>query len=191
MIWFFIGPFIFFSNRKDGYSNSIQTLTTKPNAKISKGQWWLLNYLLPLLLATFLAFNSQWFLIALSLYGYFIFIALLKYVRVIKRGNAWLKKGMYSTVYTFYKENNRWMGWAIFFPIPFAFLVRPYKQKMQAVREHPRDCHNCGKKMTRLSEATEDEHLPKQNQFEEKSTIRKITMFGFVLRAILFRLNSM
>lgn len=167
MGWFIVGPFVFFMKRKSGYSNSIQTSSDKPNSKISKGQWWLLCYLLPLGLATFLSFNNDWVLIALSFYGYFIFMALLKYLRVLSRGNAWLKKGLYSTVYTFYKENSKWMGLVILFPIPFAFLIRPYKRKMQAVREHPRDCHQCGTKMNRLSEATEDKYLSKEYQFEE------------------------
>lgn len=167
LCWIIFGPIIFFASRKRGFSNSIQTPQDKPNSKISKGQWWWLFYLLPILLATYLALTNQWILNLVGLYGYFALLGLHKYYRVITRANVWLKKGMYHTVYSFYKENSGWMGWAILFPIPFAFLVRPYKHKMQAVREHPRDCRQCGKKMKRLSEATEDEHLPKENQFEE------------------------
>jgi uncharacterized protein len=166
LCWIIVGPVMFFASRKTGFSDSIQRPQNKPNSEISKSQWWLFFFLLPILLATYLAFNDHWFITVAGLYGYFALLGLHKYYRVLTRGNVWLKKGMYQTVYSFYKENS-WMGWAIFFPIPFAFLIRPYKKRIQAVREHPRDCHNCSKKMTRLSEATEDEHLPKEHQFEE------------------------
>jgi uncharacterized protein len=166
LCWIIVGPVMFFSSRKTGFSDSIQRPQNKPNSEISKAQWWVFFFLLPILLATYLAYNDHGFITAAGLYGYFAVLGLHKYYRVITRGNVWLKKGMYHAVYSFYKENG-WMGWAIFVPIPFAFLLRSYKNRIQAVREHPRDCHQCKKKMKRLSEATEDAHLPKEHQFEE------------------------
>lgn len=166
--WFIIGIIIYFVKRKRGFSNSRHAPDKKlPSAKLSSWQWLLLVYLFPMILAVILSYAHRWDVYVGGMYGYFGLLSLSKYNRVITRGNQWLKKGEYHTVYNFYKENNRWLGWAILFPAPFAFLIGLYKKKMEAVRTYPRDCHNCGKKMNRLDEAAEDVYLKKESQFEE------------------------
>ncbi len=166
--WFLIGLIIYFVKRKRGFSNSRHAPDKKlPSAKISSWQWLFLVYLFPMILAVILAYAHRWDVYVGGMYGYFGLLSLGKYNRIITRGNEWLKKGEYHTVYNFYKENNRWLARAIFFPLPFAFLIGLYKKKMEAVRTYPRDCHKCGKKMNRLDEAAEDEYLKKESQFEE------------------------
>lgn len=166
--WFFVGIIIFFVKRKRGFSNSKHAPDKKlPSAKISSWQWLLLVYLFPMILGVILPYAHRWDVYVGGMYGYIGLLSLSKYNRVIARGDQWLKKGEYHTVYNFYKENNRWLGWAIFFPLPFAFLISLYKKKMVAVRTYPRDCHSCGKKMNRLDETAEDEYLKKEFQFEE------------------------
>ncbi|MBL7860512.1 MAG: TPM domain-containing protein [Cyclobacteriaceae bacterium] len=166
--WFFIGLIIFFVKRKRGFSNSRLAPKEVPSAAISSWQWLLLVYFLPMVLAWMLPYFQRWDVYVGSLYGYVGVLSLGKYTRVISRANQWLAKGHHQTVYSFLKDNQKWIGLAVFYPIPFAFLVRPYKKKMENVRMYPRDCHHCGKKMIRLNEAMEDEHLGKELQFEEE-----------------------
>ena len=168
LAWLLVGIIIFFVKRKRGFSNSKHAPDKKlPSAKISSWQWLLLVYLFPMILAMILSYAHRWDVYLGGMYGYFGLLGLGKYSRVIARGNEWLKKGEYHTVYNFFKENNRWLGLAILFPVPFAFLISIYKKRIEAVRKYPRDCHNCGKKMNRLDEAIEDEYLKKEFQFEE------------------------
>jgi uncharacterized protein len=54
-----------------------------------------------------------------------------------------------------------------FLPIPFAFMYGAYKRKLQFVRNHPRDCKQCGKPLTKLDEQADDQFLSKGQLLEE------------------------
>lgn len=166
-VWFFIGLILFFIKRKRGFSNSRLAPKDVPSASLSSGQWFFWVYLLPIVLALVLPYAKRWDLYAGGLYAYFGLLNVSKYLRILSRANHWLAKGEYHKVYTFLYENRNWLGQAILFPIPFAFLIRPFKKKIEAVRLYPRKCHKCQNKMTRLDETAEDAHLSKEFQFEE------------------------
>jgi len=168
LVWLIGGPGYFFANRKSGFANSKTFYVNGPHTTIKKGNWWLWYYILPIMLLVTITFISNLIIFFGSLYVFLMLSAVGKYSRMIRSGNEWLKKGDYRTVYDFYQKNKAVKGLAFLFPIPFAFLVSNFKNRLLEARQHPRPCKNCKQLISApLSEADEDELLTEETIFEE------------------------
>ena len=111
--------------------------------------------------------NSVWVFIG-SFYGYWILGAAETRVRTNTVYDKYLEKKEFYTLHQFLTDKlSFWKMTAILLPIPFAFLYRGYKNRLTFLREHTRDCAQCGKPCTKLSEKTEDPFLDQKQQFEE------------------------
>ncbi len=168
LLWFIIGPFYFFSQRKSGFANSKTFYHNGPHTTIKKGNWWLWYFLLPILLLITIPFLSSRLIFYGSIYVFLMLLAIGKYNRMIASANDWLSKGEYRTVYEFYQKYKGVIGLAILFPIPFAFLISNFKKRKLAARQHPRPCLKCNQLIVApMTEATEDEFLNAETIFEE------------------------
>jgi uncharacterized protein len=168
LAWLLGGPFYYFTQRKSGFANSKNFYQDGPNTTMTKGNWWLWYFILPIiLLITITYVDNRWIFYG-SIYGYLMLLALGKYNRMIRSANAWLKKGEYRTVYEFYQKNKGAMGLALLFPIPFAFLMGNFKKRIMGARHYPRPCNKCKQLIPApLTETAEDEFLSAETLFEE------------------------
>ena len=79
-----------------------------------------------------------------------------------------MEKKDYYGLYNLYQEKKSfWTMVAVFIPVPFAFMVPAYNKRMKFLRDHPRDCGQCGQQATKHSEASEDPFLNDKQKFEE------------------------
>ena len=167
--WLVIGMIIYFVKRKSGFYHSPQTSHDVPTAKISQTQWWLWHYVLPLIGLFFLTVTTDWMTGLAATYGYAALLGLFKYERTTKEANTWLEKKEYHAVHNFLNDQKAGtIARAVIFPLPFIFVWRHLKGKIESIRTTPRDCANCGKKSVRLDEVADDEYLSKESQFEEQ-----------------------
>jgi len=166
--WLIGGPFYFFRKRKAGFTNSKNYIAAGPDTTMTKGNWWLWYYILPVILLVVITYVGNKVIFFGSLYLFILVLTVAKYIRLNRSADAWLKKGEYHAVYEFYQQNKAVLALPFLFPIPFAFLMGHFKRKKLAARNHPRPCKKCKQLIHMpMSEATEDEYLPPQFILEE------------------------
>ena len=112
--------------------------------------------------------NNIWAFVG-AFYGYLGLGSAETRLRLNAAYKAGMEKKDYYGLYNLYNEKKSfWTMVAIFIPIPFAFMLAAYKKRLKFLREHPRECGQCGKQATRHSEITEDPFLSDKQKFEEK-----------------------
>jgi uncharacterized protein len=111
--------------------------------------------------------NNIWAFVA-AFYGYLGLGSAETRLRLNSAFKAGMEKKDYYGLYNLYNEKKSfWTMVAIFIPIPFAFMVPAYRKRMKFLREHPRDCGQCGKQATLHNDITEDPFLSDKQKFEE------------------------
>jgi uncharacterized protein len=168
IVWLIGGPFYFFRKHKAGFVNSKNYISAGPDTTMTKGNWWLWYYILPVILLVVITYVGNMVIFFGSLYLFILVLTVAKYIRLNKSADAWLKKGEHHAVYEFYQQNKAVLALPFLFPIPFAFLMGHFKKKKLAARNHPRPCKKCKQLIQApMSEATEDEFLSTETIFEE------------------------
>jgi uncharacterized protein len=170
VLWTTVGVGVYFYKRSEGGftdSKKFEPINT-PNIKTS-GKHFLVWFVgLPVSIFIAMIFVNKLWILSASLYGYFLIGAAETKLRLNSVFNDWYKKKEYHALYMLYQKKLwLWILAAVALPVPFAFLILPYKRKMKFLREHPRDCVQCKQPCTKLSEQTEDPFLNKQQQLEE------------------------
>lgn len=168
IVWAVILAIVFLANLSKGFSDSKNASKRVPSASLSIGQWLLLVFLLPMVLAYLLGTTNSWLLLTGGLYVYFGMLVLMKYNRIIKRAYAWLRKDKLPEAQDFMKAHNVWSEWSLLFPLPFIFLGGHYRKRMAGLRTQPRQCKTCDRPMALLQSAVAKNFLTEQQQFEEK-----------------------
>ena len=170
-IWTLIMIILFIYNRATGVFNDSPSHKSVEGPNIKTGSF---HFLLWFILVPIAAFaityvTDSYLVMASSIYGYLLLGATETRMRLNSVYNKYLSEKEFYRLYLLYQEKLSLWKWAAFFvPIPFAFLYRPYKKKMLFLRDHPRDCGQCGQPAFKLNEQTEDPFLSKQQIFEEK-----------------------
>jgi uncharacterized protein len=166
--WLVGGPFYFFRKRKAGFANSRNFQHDGPHTTITKGNWWLWYYFLPVILLVAITYVESRAIFFGGLYSFIVVLAIGKYNRMNRSADVWIKKGEHHAVYEFYQKNKGVMALPFLFPIPFAFLMGHFKKRKLAARNNPRPCKKCNQLIhAPMSEATEDEFLSTETIFEE------------------------
>jgi uncharacterized protein len=169
-IWLLLMVIVFAYNRTKGiFTDSPKYKKTElPNIKTGSIHFIFWFILVPT--ASFLAsyFTNSYLVLAASFYGCFFFAATETRLRLSQVYNKYFPLKEYHSLYLLYQEKlSFWKMVAVFVPIPFAFLFISYKRRMTFLREHPRNCAQCGKSASKLTEQTEDPFLNKKQIFEE------------------------
>jgi uncharacterized protein len=139
-----------------------------PDIRYGAFGWLMLFILLPVLVITLLSFTDNFAVFFAGLYSYFTLGMLRRRSRMDNEAGKWLAKKEYQAVYNFYREKQGlFSAMRFLLPLPFAFLYGSYKRKMAEIRNHPRDCNECGKPLTKLDEQRDDEFLSKGQRLEE------------------------
>lgn len=172
--WLIVAGVIFLINVSAG-DFAAKKGSKAPTAALSIGHWLLWIVLVPIGLTYLLGLTNSWLLLLAGLYVYFDLLVVARYKRIIKRAHNSLGKIKIDETKKFMKDNNTWSDWALLFPLPFAFLGDQYKNTMDGLRTHPRQCQKCSKKMALIPKANENNFLTEQQQFEEK--IQSITFY--------------
>lgn len=174
-IFFLVALIAFFIEKREGKFKSDRD-TLLPNHKVYlpiNGAYWIFIYaLLPLGLIGSLYFGGigkgYYWKLVLIVYGYLIFILLENRIRSNKfLAKASPKDDYFARFQLFANENQYWFWAAIFFPFPFLFYWLYYKNKMKALRNHPRACQLCASPMKKLDEKSDDAFLNKSQVLEE------------------------
>ena len=169
-IWLVIMVIVFFYNRAKGIFTDSPKHEAIDGPNIKTGSFHFLIWFIIIPIAAFLIsyFTDNYLVLAGSLYGYFFLGATETRLRLNSVYNKYISLKEYHALYLLYQEKlSLWKLTTFFVPIPFAFLLIPYKRRMIFLREHPRDCGQCGKPTHILTEQTEDPFLNKQQIFEE------------------------
>lgn len=170
-VWLLIMIILFFYNRSKGIFNDSPTFKSIDGPNIKTGSIHFLVWFIVIPLGVFIASYvvDNFLVLASSFYGYLFLGATETRIRLNSAYHKYLPQKEYHRLYLLYQEKLSLWKWAAFIiPIPFAFLYWPYKKRMTFLREHPRDCGQCGKPTSKLNEQTEDPFLNKQQQFEEQ-----------------------
>ena len=142
--------------------------TDVPGISYSAIGWLFMFLLLPIVLMIALGLSDDFKLLLGGLYSYFATTLLAKRAKIDNEANRWLQKKDYQNAYNFYKEQQGVFSVMRFLlPVPFAFLYGGYKRKLDLVRNHPRDCQQCGKPLAKLDETADDNFLSKGQLLEE------------------------
>src|SRR5687767_6250961 len=89
--------------------------------------------------------NNIWVLVG-GFYGYLGLGSAENRLRLNSAFKAGMEKKDYYGLYNLYNDKKLlWTMIAIFIPIPFALMAPAYRKRMKFLREHPRDCAQCGK----------------------------------------------
>jgi uncharacterized protein len=169
-IWSVIVAILFFYNRAKGLftDSSMFQPTHTPNIKTGSIHFLFWFLIIPVGIMVASIFINQIWVFMGAFYGYMALGALETRIRLNLVYNDWIQKKEYHGLHQLYQQKlSFWYMVAVVIPLPFAFLIGPYKRKIQFLRDHPRDCGQCGKPCTKLSEQTEDPFLNRQQQFEE------------------------
>jgi uncharacterized protein len=142
--------------------------TQTPNIKTSSKHFAFWFWLVPVaVMIGSMLINNIWVLVG-GFYGYLGLGSAETRLRLNSAFKAGIEKKDYYGLYNLYNEKKSfWTMVAIFIPIPFALMVPAYKRRMQFLRDHPRECGQCGKLTSKLSEVTEDPFLSDKQKFEE------------------------
>lgn len=139
-----------------------------PEARSSGFGWFMVFIILPVFLMVAFALAEDFRVFFAGIYGYFTLTSLRKRGMIDREAEKWLAKKDYHAVYNFYKEKQTLFSVLRFvMPIPFAFLYGSYKNKLESVRNHPRNCSQCGAPLTKLDENKDDALLSKGQLLEE------------------------
>jgi len=169
IVWFVGGIIVYFIKRKSGFYNSREQTHDVPIASMRSGTWWLLVFLLPMIVMITLTFTYDWYLYLGGCYAYLCALGLFRYGRIAREADQWMTKKEYHATHIFLTEQkSKTLPLAFLFPLPYVFIQFLLKGKINSVRTAPRACVHCGQKSERLSEATEDEYLTREAQFEEE-----------------------
>jgi uncharacterized protein len=142
--------------------------STTPTTRMSAGVWFLWYLLLPVVGLSVLASLDNAGIFFGGLYTYLTGSLLLRRGSIDSEASRWAAKGDYQAVYSFYQANQTLFNvMRFFFPLPFAFMYAGFKNKMQFYRDHPRNCKQCGKSLTKLDENSDDTFLTKSQLLEE------------------------
>jgi uncharacterized protein len=166
--WLIICTITYFVRRKSGFADSENATEVALNLDFRKREWVWLWIVFPAFLILGLAFTGSIWVLAFGFYGYLIFLTFLKRKKLQAHTADYLAKQEYHLLYEHYAaEQWYWVWKAIFFPIPFAFLIFDYRKTRHSFRTMPRPCRTCGEKMERLDEQVDDGFLAKKQVFEE------------------------
>jgi uncharacterized protein len=164
-IWIFVGfiTFIVKAVRRSFARNQ-----SSPDIRYGAFAWLFMYIFLPVLVIMILSFTDHAGVFFAGLYSYFSLGMLRRRSRIDNEAGKWLARKEYQAVYNFYREKQGLFSAMRFvLPLPFAFLYGSYKRKMEEIRNHPRDCSQCGKPLTKLDEQKDDEFLSKGQRLEE------------------------
>ena len=104
-----------------------------------------------------------------SLYGFIALLFAERYGRVQQLAKPALAREKFQEVYGFFiRQQSYWKTASLFFPLPALFLARRLNQQAHEYRNRPRNCVQCGRVTTKLSEQEEDAFLQSGQQAEEK-----------------------
>lgn len=166
--WLLIGLIVFAWKKKSGFTDSVD-VPAAPSTKVSSRQWLWWFLIVPILLIIVLSFSQGALVFWGGIYLYLLMLLAARRVRMAKETKTWFERGEYHSLYNLYDEDHLyWRLAAVFFPIPFAFLITAYGRQKESFRTHPRSCKSCGKPAVRLGEDTEDAYLKKSQTFEEE-----------------------
>lgn len=167
-IWLVICTITYFVRRKSGFADSVNATAAALNLDFKKREWVWLWLVIPAFLILGLAFTGSFWALVGGFYAYLIFLTFLKRNKLQQHTKDYLAKEEYYFLYQHYREAQWYWIWkAIFFPLPFAFLLFDYVKTRKSFRTMPRPCKNCGQKMTRLDEQADDAFLGQSQVFEE------------------------
>lgn len=167
-IWLLICTITYFVRRKSGFADSVNATAAALNLDFKKREWVWLWLVIPAFLILALALTGSFWALVGGFYAYLIFLTFLKRNKLQQHTKDYLAKEEYYFLYQHYREEQWYWIWkAIFFPIPFAFLLYDYLKTRKSFRTIPRPCKNCGEKMIRLDEQADDALLGKSQVFEE------------------------
>lgn len=164
------GVFQSFTRESEGQQRSSNSL---PLAMRYAFMGWLLLFLvLPLLLVAVIHLavpGIHWGVVAGSLYGYGMALAVWHLAGLLSHVNNLNQRGMHAASHRLLRrENGFWVGMAFVFPVPLALGAWWLSRRSTQAREHPRQCPACKALMKRLDEAEEDAYLSHGAQTEER-----------------------
>jgi uncharacterized protein len=145
-----------------------RTDAAAPQAKVGGGIWFLWYIVVPLVGMGFAATSNTFLGFAGGLYAWTAGALLLRRNAITSEASRWEAKKDYHAIYNlFQQQQGTFSAMRFLFPLPFAFMFNAFRQKMQFYRDHPRDCKECGKPMTKLNEKADDAFLSKSQLLEE------------------------
>jgi uncharacterized protein len=169
-IWSAIMIIVFFYNRSHGLFKDSPKFKPVDGPNIKTGSFHFLFWFLivPVGIMVGMIFVNNLLIFLGAFYAYLFMGAAETRVRLNSAYTEWYPKKEYHRLHQLYQEKHSfWKMVAFVIPIPFAFLLKPYKKRMQFLREHPRDCAQCNQPCIKLDDKTEDPFLNKQQLFEE------------------------
>ncbi|HYG02254.1 MAG TPA: TPM domain-containing protein [Chryseosolibacter sp.] len=139
-----------------------------PVVRFSAFGWTTWFLIVPVLLMFVLTMSDNVLLFLGGMYAYFGLNFLVKRQKIEDEASRWLEKKEFHALYHFYQKHlGTFSALRFFIPVPFAFMYRSFKNKMDFFRNHPRDCHQCGKPLQKLNEQADDQFLSKAELMEE------------------------
>jgi uncharacterized protein len=165
--WLLVTLFVFWAKSKNK-SFATASMAVKPQAKLTSSEWFVWYIFLPLLVMVAATFMNSFVGFAGGMYAWTGVALLLRRNVMDKEASRWEASKDYHTIYNFFQqEQGLFSALRFVFPIPFAFMYRGFKKKMQYFRDHPRDCNQCGKPLLKLDEKADDSFLSKSQLMEE------------------------
>jgi uncharacterized protein len=166
--WAVIALIVFAVKKKNKTFAAATEVASAPQAKFSAGTWLLWYLFVPLsVIIAFSLINSLWGLIG-GMYAWTGVGLVLRNAMMNAEANRWLAKKDYQAIYNFFQgEQVLFSAMRFLFPLPFAFMYGSFRKRMQFFRDHPRDCRQCGKPLSKLNELADDEFLSKSQLLEE------------------------
>jgi uncharacterized protein len=168
--WLIVALITFFVKAKrNSFVNSNDTSTaTLPKAQFTAAQWFGWFIVVPVLVMIALTVTNHAGIFLGGLYAYMGGTALLRRGLMEGYASKWLAAKDYHAVYSYYQQKQSlFSAMRFLFPIPFAFMYGAYKRKMAFVREHPRECKQCGQSLAKLNEQDDNQFLSPGQVTEE------------------------
>lgn len=139
-----------------------------PQVRYSAFGWTIWFLFTPLVLIFALSLTESFWALASGLYSYIAASFALRQYKLSGVADTWLDKKEYYAVYQLYNEHlSTFSALRFFLPLPFAFLYSGFKRKMDSIRNHPRDCNQCGQPLHKLDENADNDQLSKGQLMEE------------------------
>ncbi|HYC84136.1 MAG TPA: TPM domain-containing protein [Chryseosolibacter sp.] len=168
LFWIIVVVIAYFVKKKNKSFLDDTVAGDVPKVRPRAGTWLLWYVVVAVVLMIALSVTDEAAAFAGGMYAYLGASFLIRRRHLDQESGRWLLRKEYSTLYNFYQqEQGLFSALRFIFPIPFAFLYSGYKRKMQFLRDHPRDCKQCGKPLLKLDEKSDDAFLTKAQLMEE------------------------
>jgi uncharacterized protein len=166
LAWFIIGTIIFFVKKSTKSFKADPEKKYKPS--YSAGGWFAVFVIAPMAVMIALTLADHAGIFFGGLYAYIVLSFIVKRTSLNKQAATLILERKYYDVYSLFQESQSLFSVLRFvLPLPFAFMYGAYKKQMQFFRDHPRNCTQCGKTLTKLDEKSDDDFLSKGQLLEE------------------------